>query len=135
MRAILKISETGTVVAEGAQLHHKDGTRWKFEGIVFHKGDHFVKVSRFVNRHIGRMVKLYMPHLFGCHVEAGFQITFRNSVHRVLTFGTLGEMKNQTLILLYAGVLALIPLALFEHYHLANHLFDMLGNKSATKGD
>lgn len=133
MSAILKISETGTVVAEGAMLRHKDGMRWRFDGIVVRRsGDHLI---RMVRHQLGKIIKVFPPHVFGCHVESGLQIKFSKSVYHVLTFGKLGEMKSQTLILLYAGVLALLPLAAFEHFHLAAHLFELLGNKSATKGD
>jgi len=103
-------------VVEGKE----SGQAWTFSHVVEHPVDgHRVHVTR---RHprMGHVHREFHPRLFGLHVV--IDMTWRQSarvrVHHIRT-------KVDDYIL--AGIFALIPLAVFEQFHLSEHMFEILG--------
>lgn len=115
MSATLMHTETNTVVEEGAMLRHKDGGKaWRYEKITEKGGEHHVIASQ-VLPHMGRATKTFHPHVFGCHVDITMAYWRSSAMWH--------DFKSQTFILFYGGLLALIPLAFFEHFHIAARIF------------
>lgn len=97
------------------------GQVWNFSHVVEHPIDgHRVHVTR---RHprMGHVHREFHPAIFGLHVVV--DITWRrhlvNKAHHV-------RAKFDDYLL--AGIIALFPLAIFEHYHLAERLPELLGH-------
>lgn len=118
------INAQGVEVAPRARLHVVEGKDsgqvWQYSHVIEHPVDgHRVHVTR---RHprIGHVHRDFHPRVFGLRVE--IDITWRrhmrNKVHHVRT-------KFDDYLL--AGVVALLPLGLFEHYQLAERLPEALG--------
>lgn len=111
-------------ISPGARLRVVEGRDagqvWQFSHVIEHPVDgHRVHVTR---RHprIGHVHREFHPRAFGLHVVV--DITWRrhlvNKVHHV---------RSKFDDYLLAGVVALVPLALFEHYHLSEVVFESLG--------
>lgn len=95
-----------------AQIGPTAGRAWRFEGIAERPdGVHHVHVSR-SGWQFGRIRREYHPGVFGCEIK--IDITWlqrtKNCAHRV---------RAKIDDYLMAGAFALVPLALFEHFHLA----------------
>jgi hypothetical protein len=119
------INAQGREVESGAKLvaiqGKEIGERWIFSHVVEHPIDgHRVHVTR---RHprMGHVHREFHPVVFGLHVV--IDITWRkhvvNKVHHV-------RCKFDDYLL--AGVVALFPLAIFEHYHIAERLPEFFGH-------
>ena len=111
------ITETGDRILPGrmvlAHTGPHQGTWWRLEG-VFHNGtEHMVKASR--HTRVGRMRHVFHPSAFSLSVREVFSRKRRavNRVHH--TWQRFDEW-------LLAGVVALVPLAFFEHYHWAESI-------------
>jgi hypothetical protein len=118
------INAQGQEITPGARLRVAEGRDsgqvWLYSHTIEHPVDgHRVHVTR---RHprIGHVHREFHPRVFGLHVE--IDITWRrhvvNKVHHVRT-------KFDEYLL--AGVVALFPLAAFEHFHFSEKLFEALG--------
>lgn len=97
------------------------GQMWNFSHVVEHPVDgHRVHVTR---RHprMGHVHREFHPAVFGLHVviDITWQRHLLNKAHHV-------RAKFDDYLL--AGVIALVPLAFFEHYHLAERLPEILGH-------
>lgn len=114
---------TGKTVAPGSMLRVQSGPgagrAWRFEH-VHERGDgnHRVHVTRSGGR-MGRIHREFHPGVFGCEIK--IDITWRrvtrNAVHHART-----KIDDY----LMAGVFALVPLAFFEHFHMADTLCGLL---------
>lgn len=126
------MDQHGTVIALPTVLPALSGPHqghhWRLEELVERDGVHFVRATRIRNRR--RCVITCLPEIFGLVVE---RIVNRarhvaNVLHRA--WSTIDEG-------LIMGVLALIPLALFEAYHggeVARHILESLFNSQANTG-
>lgn len=96
------------------------GQMWRFSHVVEHVVDgHRVHVVR---RHprLGHVHREFHPGVFGLHVKVDvtWQRHVVNKVHHVRT-----KLDDYLL----AGIIALFPLGIFEHYKLAERLPEALG--------
>ena len=114
MSALVLHIESNTVVGEGRTLRHSDGTRWKFVGTVVREGEHMLHMMRKCGSRVLR--RMFLAHEFGCTIMNHAKI-----IEHALT------VKAKLIEMWWAGIIALLPLAIFEHYHLADHLFTLLG--------
>ena len=104
-------------VAEGPDT----GQMWQFSHVVEHPVDgHRVHVTRRHTR-IGHVHREFHPRVFGLHVviDVTWRQHVRNTVH-------LARTKFDDYLL--AGIVALFPLALFEHYRVAERLPEIFGH-------
>lgn len=119
------INAQGHTVEPGTRLvavqGKETGQYWHFSHVVEHPIDgHRVHVTR---RHprMGHVHREFHPVIFGLHVV--IDVTWKrhivNKAHHV-------RVKFDDYLL--AGVIALLPLAIFEHYHLAERLPEILGH-------
>lgn len=106
------MTSDGQIVLPGAMLCAKEGphagTHWRLDR-VFHNGvTHVLRCTRL--HKIGRVVEHFHPSVFGLslvQITRWFQITRRDLAH---AWHKVDEW-------LFAGIFALIPLAIFEAYH------------------
>lgn len=110
------MSGSRLVAVQGKEI----GQQWRLSHVVEHPVDgHRVHVTR---RHprLGHVHREFHPGVFGLHVV--IDVTWRehaiNKAHHV-------RAKFDDYLL--AGIVALLPLAIFEHYHVAEKLPEMLG--------
>lgn len=119
------INAQGVEVQPKTRLHVVEGRAagqvWQYSHVVEHPVDgHRVHVTR---RHprMGHVHKEFHPSVFGLHVLV--DITWKrhvvNKVHHV---------RSRFDDYLLAGIVALLPLALFEHYHLAERVPELFGH-------
>ncbi|MCX5605979.1 hypothetical protein OOK29_48560 [Streptomyces phaeochromogenes] len=115
---------TGQEVTPGSTLHMQSGSAagraWRFEHIVERPdGNHHVHVTRLSGK-LGRTPRQYHPDVFGCDItiEITWRQSVRNAAHHAWT-------KVDDYLL--AGAFALVPLAFFEQYHLAETITSALG--------
>lgn len=109
------MTSDGEIVLPGvvlrAEVGPHAGTHWRLEEI-FHNGvTHMLRCTRL--HKVGRVVQHLHPSVFGLtmvEVKAWFKVTR----HDVMT------MWRKVDEWLFAGIFALGPLAIFEHYHLAD---------------
>ena len=106
-------------IPQGARLRVAEGPdagqTWVYSHVVEHPVDgHRVHVTRRHSR-IGHVHREFHPRVFGLRVVV--DITWRrhllNKAHHV---------RSKFDDYLLAGVVALLPLAIFEHYHIAERL-------------
>jgi hypothetical protein len=107
---------TGLEINCGEILHAQTGPTagraWRFEGIAERPiGAHHVHVSRSGGK-LGRIHREYHPGVFGCEIK--IDVTWRQR-----TKNRVQRMRTKIDDYLMAGAFALVPLALFEHFHLA----------------
>ena len=111
----------GQIVLPGAMLCAKEGphagTHWRLEKI-FHNGvTHLLRVTRL--HKVGRVVEHFHPSVFGLsmvEITQWWRVTRHDLAH---AWHKVDEW-------LFAGIFALIPLAIFEHYHLAEPITSAL---------
>lgn len=117
------INAQGVAVQEGARLRaiqgRETGQVWRYSHVVEHPIDgHRVHVSR---RHLqlGHIHREFHPGVFGLHVKVDvtWRKHLRNKVHHF-------RVKFDEYLI--AGIVALLPLALFEQYHLAERVTEVL---------
>lgn len=108
----------------GSTLHMQSGSAagraWRFEHIVERPdGNHHVHVTRLSGK-LGRTPRQYHPDVFGCDItiDITWRQSVRNAAHHAWT-------KVDDYLL--AGAFALVPLAFFEQYHLAETITSALG--------
>lgn len=117
------VTPDGTRILPGTMLHAvqgpHSGTHWRLEEL-FHNGtEHMLRCSRFVSR-IGRVVMALHPSVFGLSVMEEAEASVRHSVE------WLRSAYRETREGLIMGFLALIPLAIFEGLHGAEHAHVLL---------
>lgn len=117
------INTQGEIIEPGSRLHaiqgREIGRTWQYSHIVEHPIDgHRIHVTR---RHprMGHVHREFHPGVFGLKVVV--DITWKrhvaNKVHHVRT-------KVDDYLL--AGVFALVPLAFFEHFRLADRMMEAM---------
>lgn len=118
------INAQNVEVQPGARIRVTEGPdtgqTWQFSHVVEHPVDgHRVHVTR---RHprMGHVHREFHPRVFGLRVIV--DITWRRHVLNKVT-----HMRSKFDDYLLAGVVALFPLAAFEHYHISERLFEALG--------
>lgn len=95
------------------------GQAWRYEKIIVREGNgHRVHCTR-SDRRLGRIHREFHPSVFGCRVER--EITFR--IH-IVNLAHHARSKFDDYLL--AGIIALIPLAVFEHYQGPEKFFEFL---------
>lgn len=107
----------GTVILPGTMLHATKGvhagTHWRLEKIVRHGAEHVLRVSRYV-RKVGRVFEHLHPSIFGLDlVEVTRQIRI-GGADLVRCWRKIDDG-------LLMGVLALVPLGVFEALHGSEH--------------
>jgi hypothetical protein len=105
----------------GTTLHARNTTLagphpWRLEAFQPDvEGDaHKVTVSRHHPR-FGRIKRTFHPRVFGLTVEV--EITWRKAART-----KIHTAWHETWVGIYLGILALVGLAIFEHYHLADEI-------------
>ena len=123
------ITPEGAIVPLGrhyarVQFGSLTGTLWRLDEI-FHDGvQHMVRCSR--QHAIGRVRRVFAPVVFGLSVQE--EIT---RLHHALNLGVHAWQKVDEWF--FAGIVALVPLAFFEQYHLAETITHALS--SLTGGE
>lgn len=110
------MSGSRLVAVQGKEI----GQQWRLSHVVEHPVDgHRVHVTR---RHprLGHVHREFHPGVFGLHVV--IDVTWRE--HAINKARHVRAKFDDYLL---AGVVALFPLAIFEHYHVAEKLPEMLG--------
>ncbi|MFJ4791008.1 hypothetical protein [Streptomyces sp. NPDC088794] len=115
---------TGEEIQTGRKLHVQSGAAagqtWKFERIALDaSGEHHVHASRPGGK-LGRIHRGFHPSVFGCEISV--DITWRKSVGHV-AYRTWSQVAGYVL----AGIFALGPLALYEHFHWSEWIVEFLG--------
>ncbi|MFE5369231.1 hypothetical protein [Streptomyces mirabilis] len=115
---------TGEEINCGETLHMTSGPSagraWRFEHIAEKPdGKHHVHVSRCGGK-LGRIHREYHPGVFGCEIK--IDITWRMHVSN-----SARHMRSKIDDYLMAGAFALIPLALYEHFHWADKITTAFG--------
>ncbi|MDQ1033581.1 MULTISPECIES: hypothetical protein [Streptomyces] len=115
-------SETGAEIAQGALLHMASGPSagqaWRFERLMPHPDGHRVHVTR-THPRMGRVHREFHPRIFGAQVEIDVR-WYREVGHAAHHAWAKGSDY------LLAGLFALVPLALFEHFHWAGKIAEVL---------
>lgn len=119
------VTPDGTVILPGSMLHATEGvhagTHWRLERLYHNGVTHILRCTRYVHR-IGRVVMDLHPSVFGLSVIVVSQWTG-------LSLGFVHSLCHKISDGLVMGVLALIPLAVYESAHggeHARHLLEML---------
>lgn len=112
-------SGTGADVALGTMLHVVSGpslnAAWRYEAIAPRsEGDHLVRVSR-IHPRMGRVHTHMHPKVLGCHIVV--DLVWHERCRLVLHHAWL---KGDDYLM--AGFVALLPLAIFERFHMADML-------------
>jgi hypothetical protein len=131
MQHKIVFAESGKPCPPGTALHAVEAVAqphvWRLEGHQYaDNGAHTVTVSRHHPK-FGRVKRVYHPRVFGLTVEV--EITWYQSAKAKIHKGW-----HETWFGIYLGILALVGLAIFEQYHLADEitaplasLLDMMG--------
>ena len=109
---------TGTEIQPGTMLRPVEGfdrRAWRFERLVETREGHLVHASQ--GTRAGRMHKHFHPSVFGLEIMIDVTVRFRRT-------RAVGAKLSDYFM---AGVIALVPLAAFEYFHLAEHVFTWLG--------
>lgn len=119
------INAQGEIVQPGARLvaiqGKEIGRHWKYSHVLEHPVDgHRVHVVR---RHpkLGHVHREFHPGVFGLVVE----VDIKWSRHLVNTAHHARQKFDEYLL---AGVVALVPLAFFEQFHLAEKVGELIGH-------
>lgn len=121
---------TGQTIMPGTKIHTvPGGEAWHFAKIVHHpSGEHRVHCTKIVKGSKGRHFRghrEFHPHAFGLEIK--IDITWQR---HVVNSGKHVFAKIDDY--LWAGLFAIIPLAFFEHFHMADDItsvvtFGMIG--------
>lgn len=116
------VTPDGTVILPGTMLHATKGvhagTHWRLERL-FHNGiTHVLRCTRYVHK-MGRVIEYIHPSVFGLSVIAVGRWT------RV-SFDALHTAWHKISDGLFMGLLALVPLALYESVHAGEHVRQFL---------
>jgi hypothetical protein len=108
---------TGQTITPGAKIHTvPGGEAWHFAKIVHHpSGEHRVHCTKIVKGSKGRHFRghrEFHPHAFGLEIK--IDITWQRHA-----MNTARHAFSKVDDYLMAGVFAIVPLAFFEHYHMA----------------
>lgn len=117
------INAEGEPLNEGCIVHVTTGPSmgraYRYEGVCAFGKTHRVKVSRKAIHGNFRAVEWLHPTMLGCKVECP-----RTRKQRCSDFLSLLWHKLDDWVM--AGVVALVPLALFEHYHWAGKITEVV---------
>lgn len=125
------VNSDGRVMSEGCIVHVTSGPNtgraYRFEGVYIHGDTHHVKVTRKSTHGHFRSVEWLHPSVLGCEV------------HRKLTRAEAAKLRCHALWAriddwFWAGTFALIPLAVFEHFHLATKITEIVSLGMITGG-
>jgi hypothetical protein len=115
-------AESGALVPLGTMLHTahpsaRPGT-WRLENHNVRNGEHVLHVSRSHPR-MGRVHREFHPTVFGLTVEIDV-VWYRDLRHTGhVCWARCGDW-------FMAGLVALVPLAFFEHYHMAGSITEIV---------
>lgn len=126
---VLVHTESGKALEKDTVLVHPETRKaWRFLRIVEpgehskHKGYHMIAMVGFMG---GRRVQqIFHPHVFGCVIQISEDVD--NQVYYVHMALYWRGIKEQLLMPFWVGVVALVPLAMFEHFHMEEWLFKLL---------
>jgi hypothetical protein len=110
---------TATEIVAGSMIRPVEGPSrpWRFESITSRPdGTHLVHATQ--ASRAGRVHKHFHPHAFGLDIVIDVEITRRAHVRNV-AHHTWSKANDYLL----AGIFALVPLAFFEHFHVAERIF------------
>jgi hypothetical protein len=141
---IILVNVEGVVVSPGAIVHvtagPSMGRAYRYEGVVTvttraggsHGHTHRVKCSRKATHGHFRAVEWMAPAALGCTVHAPLSMSERIKARWCHMWSKVDDY-------LWAGAFALIPLALFEHFHMAARITEvvslgMLGTTGVDAG-
>lgn len=125
------VNSEGQVVAFGAIVHVTNGPTlgraYRFEGIVtvsirsrsHHGHTHRVKASRKASHGHFRAIEILAPEALGCAVHVPMT---RCERMRLTCCHWLTKIDDY----MWAGAFALIPLALFEHFHMSGKIAEVV---------
>lgn len=111
---------TGAEVKPGDSIRHQEtGARWKFSHVTHHPDGHRVHACR-PHRRLGKVPGQFHPRVFGLEVvvNVGWKGHVRNVLH-------VSVAKFDDYLL--AGIIALVPLGLFEQLHGAEYIGELFG--------
>lgn len=122
MTLVLTHNETGRTLNEGTMLlHPQTRESWRFESIVVpaERSKHTDPMIRVSKHHpkMGRVVRVMSAHIFGCAVVVVVPIWHNYNKIKDITKGFVN--------LTWAGILAWMVLAVADHFHGAEHLFEL----------
>lgn len=124
MGNLLLVTRTGQEIEKGSKLHATSGavagTVWRYEHIAERPdGAHHVHVSRCGGK-LGRVHRELHPSVFGLEIK--IHITFVKHTANVVR-----HVRSKIDDYLMAGAFALVPLALYEHFHWGETITAALG--------
>lgn len=117
------VNAESQIVAYGCTVHvimgPNVGRAYRYEGVIVYGKTHRVKCTRKAVHGHFRSVEWYHPNALGCTVYT--RLTLRQHVKSscVSIFHKIDDW-------LMAGLFALIPLAAFEHFHLATKITEIV---------
>lgn len=114
---------TGEIVSVGRHVKAVEGphagTWWRISEL-FHDGTQHMVRATHRHTHVGRVPRTFRPDTFGLRVHEEIS----HVRHAVNTLHHTWQKLDEWLL---AGVIALLPLAFFEQYHLAETITSTLG--------
>jgi len=114
---------TDTEIMPGTVLRPVEPPRvaWRVESLhTTRDGVAMVHASR--RSPAGRIHHVFHPHAFGLEIVVDVTITRREHLRNALTV-----VRSKVGDYMLAGIFALIPLAFFEYFHIADRLFRAIG--------
>lgn len=119
-------STTGEEITTAAMLTHvSDRTRWRFEAITCRTDGRIIHVSRYERRVSGRVHAHFHPDAFGVRVEVTLTRVQVVTHHARRVWLRVDDW-------VWAGVIALVPLAFFERFHMADMIVSAFGFTSGA---
>lgn len=134
------INKEGQTVARGTIIHVMNGATlgraYRFEGVVtvsvrsrnhLHGHTHRIKATRKATQGHFRAVEMLAPESIGCRVHVPMSRTERMRL-------TCCHWVTKIDDYMWAGAFALIPLALFEHFHMSGKIAEVVSLGMLTSG-
>lgn len=126
------LNKEGEIVARGTIVHVMNGATlgraYRFEGVVtvsvrsrnhLHGHTHRVKATRKATQGHFRAVEMLAPEALGCKVHVPMS---RGQRLRLTCCHWIRKIDDY----MWAGAFALIPLALFEHFHMSGKIAEVI---------
>lgn len=125
------INTEGEVLSEGCIVHVVTGASigraYRYEGVYAYGKTHRIKVTRKATHGQFRSVEWLHPTQVGCKVHCP-----RTRKQRCVDVVAHTWSKIDDWFM--AGLVALIPLAMFEHFHLASKITEVISLGMASRG-
>lgn len=110
---------TDTEIMPGCTLRPVEPPRtpWRLESLhTTIDGATLVHASQ--RTRVGRAHRIFHPHVFGLEIVVDVEVTRSDRVHHAMH-----AARTKVNDYMLAGLFALVPLAFFEHFHLAERVF------------